>query len=216
MPAQQEQSLTARTIQKTLDWAYDKAIYGIPGLGTAEDLANDYLKADGDLDKKVNSLIRWQNTKSATAGFATGVGGLFTLPVAIPADIASTIYIQIKMVAAIAIMYGIDVRDDKVRTLVYLCLVSSTTKDLLSQFGLKAGGRVFMQSLRKIPASVITKINQRVGIRLLTRFGRRGVFRLGRLAPFVGGFINATFDFLSTRAIARVAKRTFKELSANS
>ncbi|MCQ2145047.1 MAG: EcsC family protein [Bacteroidales bacterium] len=161
----------------------------------------------------MNSLIRWQNTKAATAGFATGLGGLFTLPVAIPADIAATIYIQIKMIIAIAIMYGVDVRDERVRTLVYLCLVASSTRDLMSQLGLKAGGRIFMQSLRKIPPRVFYRINQKVGIRLLAKLGRRGALKFGRLAPFVGGFVNGTLDMLATRSIARVAKKTFKELA---
>lgn len=39
------------------------------------------------------------------------------LPVAIPANISSVLYIQLRMIAAIAIMSGHDVKDDKVRTL---------------------------------------------------------------------------------------------------
>ena len=50
--------LTDSKIQRALDWAYDKAVNGIPKLDSAEDLANDYLNGDGELIDKVNSLIR--------------------------------------------------------------------------------------------------------------------------------------------------------------
>lgn len=46
--------LTPSVIQKALDWAYDKAVNGIPGLGTAQDLAHDFLKGNQPLDKKIN------------------------------------------------------------------------------------------------------------------------------------------------------------------
>ena len=52
------------------------------------------------------ALIRWQNAKCATSGFIAGLGGSITLPVSIPANISSVLYIQIRMIAAIAYMGG--------------------------------------------------------------------------------------------------------------
>jgi hypothetical protein len=61
---EQKKSITQETIIKALDWSYDKAINGgVPGMDTALELAESYIKKDGLLEDKVNSLIRWQNTK---------------------------------------------------------------------------------------------------------------------------------------------------------
>lgn len=103
-------SLSQQKIMKSLDWAYDKAVNGVPGLDSAQDMANNYLQGEETLTEKVNSLIRWQNTKAGTSGFITGLGGLLTLPVALPANITTVLYVQIRMIAAIAIMGGYDVR----------------------------------------------------------------------------------------------------------
>ncbi|MBD7939044.1 hypothetical protein H9655_18560 [Cytobacillus sp. Sa5YUA1] len=70
-------SLAHDAIIKALDWSYDKAINGgVPGMDTAIELADSYLQKSGTLDEKVKSLILWQNTKSATIGFLTGLGGI--------------------------------------------------------------------------------------------------------------------------------------------
>lgn len=212
METNTEQTLTVGKVQKVLDWAYDKAVNGMPGMGTAQDLAADFMRGDRTLEKKVNSLIRWQNTKAATTGFVTGIGGLITLPVAIPADLASTIYIQIRMIAAIAIMYGYDVKDDRVKSLVYVCLVASSVKDAAAQFGIKIGEKLTMQAVKSISIKTIREINKRVGFKLLTKFGEKGLINLGKAVPFLGGFLNAGLDLFETAAIAKVAKNTFSSI----
>ena len=59
-------------IMKALGWAYDKAINGVPGMSTAQDLAIEFLndQTEGINEEEriynaANSLIRWQNTKAA-------------------------------------------------------------------------------------------------------------------------------------------------------
>lgn len=207
--------INQNTMMKMLDWAYDAAVNGIPGLGTAEDLGDDYLEDDDPLDKKINSLIRWQNTKCATSGFVTGLGGIITMPVALPANIASVLYVQIRMVAAIAYMCGYDIREDRVKTLVYVCLVGSAATDLLKDTGIKAGTKfanVFIQ--KNVTREMLTKINQAVGFRLVTKFGETGIINLGKVVPVVGGVIGATIDALSTNVIGKTAKKTFMPTSA--
>ena len=203
------QEVTPSVIQKTLDWAYDKAVNGVPGLGTAQDLANDFLKGDKPLDKKINSLVRWQNTKAATTGFLTGLGGLWALPVSIPADLASTLFIQIRMIAAIAIMNGYDAKDDRVKSLIYVCLVANSVKDAIEQFGIKLGEKFATVAVGKISSKALQAINQKVGYRLFTKFGEKGLINIGKGIPLVGGFINAGLDVVATSTIAKVSKKTF-------
>lgn len=202
---------------KILNWAYDAAIDGIPGLGNAEDLANDFLKSNKPLDKKINSLIRWQNTKCATSGFITGLGGVITLPVALPANITSVIYVQIRMIAAIAYMSGYDIHDDRIRTLVYVCLAGDAANNIVKNAGIQTGSKFATSFIeKKITGEALKKINQRVGFRLVTKFGEKGVINLGKMVPVVGGVIGGSLDALSTNTIGKVAKKIFEpELKQN-
>ena len=207
--------LTQNKVMQAMDWAYEKALDpNVPVLKSAYDLATDYSKKDRTLEKNVASLVRWQKTKCATSGFITGLGGIITLPAAVPANIASVLYVQIRMLAAIAIMGGFDVKDDRVKTLVYVCLCGNAAKEILSKAGVEVGKKMAVSALKKLPGTVVVKINQKVGFRLLTKFGEKGVVNLGKMIPLLGGLIGATFDTVSTSAIAKIAKITFIENKA--
>jgi hypothetical protein len=203
-------AITQKSISNALDWAYDKAIVGgIPGTKDAYELADEFLKGKGQLQDQVNALIRWQNSKSATSGFVTGLGGIITLPVAIPANMASVLYIQLRMIAAIAIMSGQDVKDDKVRTIAFACLCGNAAKDILKDVGIVVGKKFAEQGLKKLSGEVIKKINQKVGFRLLTKFGSKGVVNLSKAIPLLGGITGAIFDGVSTNVVGNAARNLF-------
>jgi uncharacterized protein (DUF697 family) len=204
-----ENQLTESKVSKLLDWAYDQSINGLPGTDTAYEIAENFMSKHPSVDQAINSLIRWQNTKSATSGFLTGLGGLITLPVAIPANIASVTYVQIRMIAAIAHMRGYDLKDDQVKTFVFVCLTGQAASDLLKQAGIKAGTAITKQAIKKIPKELIKAINKAVGFRLVTKFGKTGVVNLGKAVPLVGGVIGGTVDGIGTNVIGKTAKKVF-------
>lgn len=202
-------SLTESKMNQVLDWAYEKAVNGLPGTETAAELAGSYLKKNPSVDKAIDSLIRWQNAKGVTSGFLTGLGGLITLPVAIPANIASVMYVQIRMIATIAHMKGYDLKDDQVKTFVYVCLTGQAATDILKQAGVKLGTALAKEAIKKIPGEVIKAINKAVGIRLVTKFGQKGIVNLGKAVPLVGGVIGGAVDGIGTNAIGKTAKKVF-------
>lgn len=196
---------------QVLDYGYDKAVNGLPGMETAEELAASYMKPEGILLDQAATLVNWQISKAATSGFLSGLGGLITLPVAVPANIASVLYVQIRMIAAIASMGGYDIRSDQVRTLVYMCLCGSAITDILKDIGIQVGTKLTKSAINKISSVTITKINQTVGFRLVTKFGQTGAINLGKAVPFLGGVIGGTVDAVATRTIGKVAINTFIE-----
>lgn len=202
------------TIMKCIDYAYEKAVNGInvPGMDTANDLADSYLNQNGSLVEQINSLIRWQNTKSATSGFVTGLGGLITMPVAIPANVSSVIFVQIRMVAAIAIMCGFNVHDDRVKAMVYSCLAGNAGKEILKDVGIQVGRKLTESAIKSISGATLTKINQAVGFRLVTKFGEKGAVNLVKVIPLVGGLVGGTFDAVTTNIVGNVARDTFVEM----
>lgn len=204
-----EKALSPSVIMKAMDWAYDKAINGVSGVDSAEDMASDYLQGEGTLRDKANSLIRWQNAKAGATGFITGLGGLLTLPVTLPANITTVLFVQIRMIAAIAKMGGYDLKNDKVKSLVYACLVASSVLDVTKQTGIAVGEKVAMNAIKNMSGEIVKQINQKVGFRLFTKFGEKGIVNFGKAIPVIGGIIGGLFDTVGTNTIGNVARDTF-------
>ncbi|MFR0558192.1 EcsC family protein [Pseudoscardovia radai] len=191
---------------------YEKALDGVPKVSrSVDDFANDYTSRYGEPKRAAKELVKYQILKCGTSGFVTGLGGAITLPVAIPANIGSVLYVQMRMVAAIAKIGGYDVRSDQVQTLVYMCLTGTAITDVVKQAGIQIGEKTLTATLKKMPATALTKINQRIGFRLVTKFGEKGVINLGKLIPVAGGVIGGTMDVVSTTVIAKNAINLFIE-----
>jgi uncharacterized tellurite resistance protein B-like protein len=206
---------TGNMIQ-VLDWAYDKAISGLPGTLSAIDLARDFKNTEESLVENVNSLIRWQISKTATAGFISGLGGLITLPVALPADIACTVYVQLRMIAAIAHLGGFDLKDDKVKALIYICLVGESAKDIIKDTGIHISIKLGQNAVKNLSGKFIAKINQQVGFRLVTKFGTKGAINLVKVIPLLGGIVGGSINAIATNSIGNIARATFIRISTNS
>ncbi|MFH1119860.1 MAG: EcsC family protein [Bacteroidota bacterium] len=200
---------THSIILYAIDYAYEKAIQGISGLDSAEKLAHSYLKQEGTLTEKVNSLIRWQNAKAGSSGFITGLGGFATLPVAVPANLVSVLFFQVRMIAAIACMGGYDLRDDRVKSLVSVCLAGNMAKDILQEFGIRIGTRHTAQMIGRISESTILAINRKVGFLLLSKTSGNSAVNLSKAVPLAGGLIAASIDVFTTNMIGNVARNTF-------
>lgn len=203
MTDKQNSKINKGLIAKTLDWAYERALSGLGGVDSAYALANSYMQKEGTLEQQVDSLIKWQVSKAAASGFLTGIGGVMTLPITIPANIASVIYIQIRMITAIAHMGGHDVNSDRVRALVYISMVGNGAKELLKDFSVKAAQHFVSKAL--------VTIQEKVSVKLASKLGVKSASSLGKLVPIAGGVVGGAFDAVSTRAVGKVAKRIFIE-----
>ncbi len=196
--------------QAVLDKVYDYAMKGLPGSQAADQLAKEYLsKNNQNITKAVDALTKNQVAKCATTGFLTGLGGLITLPITLPADVTSSMYVQMRMIAAIAVMHGYRLHDDAVKTLVYSVLLNIELGNIFKQIGVKTTEKVAVSMLKKLPGKVLTKINQKLGFRFITKFGQKGIINLAKGVPFLGGFVNAALNLAETKAIAERAVRAF-------
>ena len=202
--------INEKQMQDVLDTLYRKSLDGIPKISKPiDETVNEYLTKNATLDEAVKSFIKNQVVKCGTSGFITGLGGLITLPVALPANVGSVLYIQMRMIAVIASMGGFDVRQDQVQTLAYACLTGSAVTDILKQAGIKVGERMALNLIKKIPATTLKKINQKIAMRLVTKFGEKGIVNLGKMVPFLGGIIGGGIDVVTTNIIANNAYNIF-------
>ena len=193
-----------------LDSLYSKCIQGIPMISSPiEKMADDYLQHNATVEDAAKDMINKQVIKCTTSGFITNLGGVITLPVTIPANVGSVMYVQMRMIACAAYMAGYDVHTDQVQTLVYACLAGVSVMEVAKKAGIKIGQKGLENLIDKIPGKVLIAINQKVGFRMLTKFGETGAINIGKAIPVVGGVIGGGFDFIDTKFIGNRAYNQF-------
>lgn len=203
-------NLTEQQMMEILNTHYIKSIDGIPKVSLPiDDLVKDYLDKNKDVEKAAESLINNSIVKCGTSGFLTSFGGFATLIAALPANITSVIYVQLRMCCAIAKMARYDIYSDQVQTFIFVCLTGSAMTDILKQAGVKFGEKLGISMIKKIPGKTLTAINKKVGFRFVTKFGEKGIVNLGKVIPVVGGVVGGGFDIASTSVIGKNAYSIF-------
>jgi len=179
-------------------------------LSTAVESAEQHLvTAMGDREEAIRRLVATHVRLAAASGFVTGLGGIATLPVTVPASMAGLYIIATRMTAGIAHLRGYDVETDEVRSAVLVSLLGSAGAAVLRNTGVEIGQRSTAVALERLPARALSEVNKRVGYRLVAKAGEKGVVNLSKLVPLVGGPIGAAVDGISAKAIAGYAMRTF-------
>ena len=202
--------VTQEDIMKLLDSCYEKCLNGIPMVSpSVADMANDYLKKYETKENACKVMLKNQVTKCTTSGIVTGLGGAITMPVAIPATLGSVIYVQMRMIACTAYLAEHDLNSDQTQTFIYACLAGVAVNGLVKQAGIKFSVKFANSVIKKIPGKVLTKINQKVGFRLVTKFGSKGIVNLGKMLPGVGAIVGGGLDFVETKVIAERAYNWF-------
>lgn len=194
-----------------LNTIYDSSISGKGVLGESiQKLADEYVDRYGRTEKAIDRLVSNQRLKCTATGFVTGLGGLVTLPVAIPADLASSLYIEIRMIAAIAAIRGFDVESDEVRTLIYLCLVGNSAGDILKQAGIKYMTDLAAKKLIPLLSKKIAeKVAENVASKLLLKTAAKGLPKLAKMVPVVGGIAGGAYNYAEVSTFAKVARNRF-------
>ena len=197
-------------VMNLLDSCYEKCLNGVSMVSpSVEDMANDYLNKYPTKEEACKAILNNQIVKCTTSGFVTGFGGFIVMPIAIPANISSVIYVQMRMIACTAYMAGYELNSDQTQTFVYACLAGVALNNALKQAGIKVGIKLANGVIKKIPGKVLTKINQKVGFRFITKFGTTGVVNLGKMIPGVGAIVGGGFDLAETKIIAKRAYKWF-------
>lgn len=125
-----------------LEWGYSKAINGSGGMEKSSSLALRFADPLLTVSQQADLLIRRQQILAGSSGFITGLGGVLSLPLAIPANIASVAYIQIRMITAIAFLGGYDIEDKEVKHMALACMAANAALDILEKSSIKAGARL--------------------------------------------------------------------------
>lgn len=188
-----------------LNSIYDSAING-----KAVELANEYIDRYGRTEEAIDRMVANQRRKCTATGFVTGLGGMMTLPVALPADLYSSLVIQMNMIVAIAVIRGYDVNSDQVRTLVFLCIIGNSIGDVLKQAGIKMVTNYTAKAIiPKLSQAVSQKIATNVGSKLLVKASTKGVSSMAKMVPVLGGVIGGAYNYAEVSTYANIARQRF-------
>jgi hypothetical protein len=177
---------------------------------SCEQLYEEYAKSGRTPAECAENFINWQTTKAGAVGFVSGLPGLTFAAITIPADLTATVYLQLRMVAVIALLYGWDLRSDRLKTTAFLCLLGSSAAEAISAAGVKVGTKLTANLIKQIPGHALIAINKAVGFRLITKAGTTGVVNLTKLVPIVGGLVSGGLNAVATRQIGQFAESIFK------
>ena len=194
-----------------IEWISERAINGRGPFLSAEDLAYAYvrdtrLKSNAE---RIKMLIRWESTKNFGTGFLSGLGGFGALPATVTASLGASWVVQARLAGAVASIYGHDVHDERIRMMVMLALIGNAAKEELARLGIEMGRKVAHNALRHLSAHIVTEINRRVGVRLVTQSTQRSIVCLSKLVPVAGLVVGGVVDGVACRAVGKVADMVF-------
>ncbi len=197
--------LTAGFVREALNRAVD----GVGPLAPAADAADRQLAEQrGNVERAIHEVIENNVRLAGAQGFATNVGGLVTMAVAIPANVAGLALIQCRMVAGIAHLRGHDLGDPRVRNAVLaLLLGEEQVGEMVAKRRLPAPPMALATAPAHDP-SLDATISAVVATDMLTRVaGKRLATTVGRRIPVVGGVVGMGADGFATWKIGRYADR---------
>ncbi|EGT5656642.1 hypothetical protein JD793_002792 [Citrobacter braakii] len=184
------------------DEMYTFAIEGTAVTDSAAALAESYLLSGEDIHEAAESLVLRESLKSCGSGFACGLSGGTLLPLSMTADICTSLFIQMRMCASVAIIGGHEVGDPRVRLLCWGAMAGDSGMDALNRIIL----RLLSKSL-SLPDAQQALLSVLSG-ELLQKGG--AVFlREGLLVPLLGGVLNGSAAWLVTRLTGKLAIRLF-------
>ncbi|HUH07623.1 MAG TPA: EcsC family protein [Egibacteraceae bacterium] len=211
----------ARTLDRLIEAAQTRpatvlneaAKRGIPlyGHDAAEALASLRLRPVIQLDPLASSFIRSNALIAGAQGFATNVGGVLTLPIALPADTVGSLALIVRATSAVMNSYGFETEteDGAVNLRIGLLAAAGVNKVLVSGTNIlvsELSSRAILHpSGRELAGALTRSVADGLGRRLTHR-------QLARAAPIVGGAVGAGVNIALVRATAGRARRHYRDL----
>jgi len=191
--------------------ALERAIRGVGPLDGAATLADKQRdEHHGDIDEAIKDIIEIHVRLAGAQGFLTNIGGLVTMPVAVPTNIAGLALIQCRMVAAIAHLRGYDLDDKRVRSGILASLLGEERMLAMIKKKKLPGTPMAVATAPVYDDHLSVVMANEVAGEMITRMaGKRIAFTVGRRVPVIGGIIGAGTDGFSTWQIGRYVDREF-------
>lgn len=186
------------------------AINGNTAFPGAKTTAARSLQAKGEREAAIDSVVLQHIGLASAQGFLTSVGGLITLPVGLPANIAGLAVLGVRMIASIAHLRGYDVDDRRVRAALTMAMLGDDEIRRLIADGKLPTSPLAIATAPVFDAALERRISERVMGSLAGRIsGKHLMVVVVRRIPLVGGGVGTAVDGWLTFGLAAYAKREF-------
>ncbi|BCT20250.1 TPA: hypothetical protein ONC20_004386 [Enterobacter asburiae] len=181
---------------------YTLAVEGTAVTDSATELAENYLSSAENRLEAAEALVAFESLKACGSGFACGLAGDMLLPLTVTADICSSLFIQMRMCAAVAVTGGHEVGDPIVRLLCWGAMAGDACLDSVNRIITRLLAKALdLPEAEKALLSVLHQV-------LISKSGG-WLLKTGLLIPLLGGALNGTAAWLVTRLIGQLAIRLF-------
>lgn len=186
------------------------AIDGNTAFPGAKATAARRLQERSDREAAIDALISSHIALASAQGFLTSVGGLITVPVGLPANIAGLAILSVRMIASIAHLRGYDVDDRRVRVALTLTMLGEDEVRKLITEGKLPTTPLAVATAPVFDPDLERAISERVMGSLAGRLGGKHLaVVVVRRIPLVGGGVGAAVDGWLTFGLGGYAKREF-------
>ena len=180
---------------------YTLAVEGTAVTDSAAVLAGGYLQSGVSCRDAAESLVLYESLKACGSGFTCGLAGGMLLPLTLTADIGSSLFIQMRLCAAVAITGGHSPDDPRVRLLCWGALAGDACTDAISGIVTRLLARTLTLPQAETALTVVCDA-------LLLK-SSHVLLRESLLLPLLGGVINGGAAWLVTRLTGQLAIRLF-------
>lgn len=189
----------------------DKAIDGFTGFPGARETARRYLARRRDVDAAIRDVIDLHVRLAGAQGFVSNIGGVVTMAVAIPTNMAGIALLQLRMVAAIVHLRGYDLSDPRVRTAALMTLLGEDeVRAAVKRNELPGRPHDVAVASGDADPSLVDRVGGQVTQALVTRVGgKHATLTVTKRVPVLGGAVSAGVDAYSTYTTGRYADREF-------
>ncbi|MGO4255060.1 EcsC family protein [Marmoricola sp. RAF53] len=200
-------NITAAFVHQSLTMAIS-GVGPLPSAAAAAD--KQQAEKPGDVKHGIHDVIENHVRYAGVQGFLTNLGGLVTMAVTVPANIAGLALIQCRMVAGILHLRGYDLDDPRTRDAILACLLGEEkVMHLIKRHEIPGTPMEIATNLTHDP-NLDNLLANEVAAELIARAaGKRLVTATGRRIPIVGGMVGAGTDAFVTWKIGRYVDREF-------
>jgi hypothetical protein len=205
--------LVAQAPAVTGGWLRQVVNFGIDGRAAfpgARDTAVKRLAAKGEREAAIDSLVAQHIALASAQGFVTSLGGVVTIPVGLPANIAGMAVLGVRMVAGLAHLRGYDIDDRRTRAAVTLAILGQDDVERLVNTGRLPARPLTVATAPVYDLELERQISEQVMGALASRYGGKHLASIAlRRVPVLGGGVGAAVDGWSTLTLADYARREF-------
>ncbi|WP_210498934.1 hypothetical protein [Vibrio crassostreae] len=186
-------------IDNFVDPLINNGIDGFKGFDSAHSVALKYMELfNEDSSKAINRVIKEHCYKTGISNASTTFATAFLAPVAITANLASTMLLQVRMISVIAILHGKDPKDRTIQNEIMSCLtLDKATQD---------SGSVIK---KKVSSDLLVATSEALAQQVLLKTTKKSMVHQSKYLPLFGTIIGTAYDFYTTNSVGYFAHKRF-------